>query len=92
LQPGTRATQIGKVTLTFNDRRQLVQRTSELLPVHDDSAFKLIDKDSQLMSDVDTWLDTPIAEIQQNMIVDEPFTARIAPHPFINVLLHALLQ
>ena len=44
------------------------------------------------MSDVDTWLDTPIAEIQQNMIVDEPFTARIAPHPFINVLLHALLQ
>jgi len=92
LQPGTRATQIGKVTLTFNDRRQLVQRTSELLPVHDDSAFKLTDKDSQLMSDVDTWLDTPIAEIQQNMIVDEPFTARIAPHPFINVLLHALLQ
>ena len=61
----------------------MVQRTSELLPVHDDSAFKLIDKDSQLMSDVDTWLDTPIAEIQQNMIVDEPFTARIAPHPLL---------
>lgn len=91
IQPGTRGRSIGKVVLNFNDDTHERIASCSLLPVSDDDDFVINEDDRYLRSQLEDWLDTQIAELPNEMIVDDAFDARVAPHPFINFLNYVLL-
>ena len=71
IQPGTRATQIGKVTLTIGDNNQIIDTQSELLPVVGDSEYSLLSEDSKLLTHLEDWLDTEITTLPEPMLVED---------------------
>ena len=73
IQPGTRATQIGKVTLTIGDNNQIIDTQSELLPVVGDSEYSLLPEDSKLLTHLEDWLDTEITTLPEPMLVEDQF-------------------
>ncbi|MEB7366903.1 bifunctional metallophosphatase/5'-nucleotidase [Staphylococcus borealis] len=92
IQPGTRATQIGKVTLTIGDNNQIIDTQSELLPVVRDSEFSLLPEDAKLLTQLEDWLDTEITTLPEPMLVEDKFKARMKPHPLINLINGMLLE
>ena len=92
IQPGTRATQIGKVTLTIGDNNQIIDTQSELLPVVGDSEYSLLPEDSKLLTHLEDWLDTEITTLPEPMLVKDQFEARMKPHPLINLINVMLLE
>ena len=92
IQPGTRATQIGKVTLTIGDNNQIIDTQSELLPVVGDSEYSLLPEDSKLLTHLEDWLDTEITTLPEPMLVEDQFEARMKPHPLINLINVMLLE
>ncbi len=92
IQPGTRATQIGKITLTIGDNNQIIDTQSELLPVVGASEFSLLPEDSKLLTHLEDWLDTEITTLPEPMLVEDQFEARIKPHPLINLINVMLLE
>lgn len=92
IQPGTRATKIGKIILEVDSQKKVIDRKTQLVPVEHIDTFQLEESQTQLWKSVETWLDTPIATLNQPMKITNQWEARTEPHPFINLLIHALLE
>lgn len=92
IQPGTRATQVGKVTLTLNHHRQIIEKEAKLLPVTSDIELTLLEQDASLLTHLEDWLDTNITTLSEPMLINDKFEARRQPHPFLNLLNYILLE
>lgn len=92
IQPGTRATQVGKVTLTLNHHRQIIEKEAKLLPVTSDIELTLLDQDASLLTHLEDWLDTNITKLSEPMLINDKFEVRRKPHPFLNLLNYILLE
>lgn len=92
IQPGTRATQVGKITLTIDDNNQIIHKQSELIPIVADSEFNLSLDDTKLLTNLEDWLDTEITTLSEPMLVKDKFMARITPHPLVNLINVMLLE
>jgi len=92
IQPGTRATQVGQVTLTLNHHRQIIEKEAKLLPVTSDIELTLLEQDASLLTHLEDWLDTNITTLSEPMLINDKFEARRQPHPFLNLLNYILLE
>lgn len=92
IQPGTRATQVGKVTLTLNHHRQIIEKEAKLLSVTSNIELTLLDQDASLLTHLEDWLDTNITTLSEPMLINDKFEARRQPHPFLNLLNYILLE
>ncbi|TGE16312.1 bifunctional metallophosphatase/5'-nucleotidase [Staphylococcus petrasii] len=92
IQPGTRATQVGKVTLTVNDQHQITNKQVALLPVTSETDFELLPEDASLLNNLENWLDTNITTLPEPMLVEDKFEARVKPHPLLNLINLILLE
>lgn len=92
IQPGTRATQVGKVTLTVNDQHQITNKQVALLPVTSETDFELLPEDASLLNNLEDWLDTNITTLPEPMLVEDKFEARVKPHPLLNLINLILLE
>lgn len=92
IQPGTRATKVGKVVLNTANQDHIQIESCDLLDVElpsnvDENQFNI-----ELRTHLENWLDEQVATLPSSMRVENAFEARIKPHPFINLLNYILLQ
>lgn len=90
IQPGNRASNIGKITLDFEkveDQYQLVEVNSELVPVKDAPVHpELAEKYRPLQEEVNSWLDQVIGETTGDMRILDHHEARLQEHPYVEFI------
>jgi len=86
-QPGMKGANVGMITLELDTNRQITQRTPEVFPVAkatpDKQVMALIEPLDAQMED---WLDTPLGQINGDMLVHDHLKARLHNHPYINFI------
>lgn len=83
-QPGSKATHVGKMVLTLDEKRQVTGATAELLVTANATANNQLT--DNLLADngnVEDWLDQPLGTTEGDLTIQDPFAVRIAPHPYI---------
>lgn len=83
-QPGYRADQVGLMTLTLNDERQITSRDAQLIATAvfpENDAVKAVVEPVHVATN--HWLDTAVGHVGHNMQVTNHFEARLHSHPFI---------
>lgn len=82
-QPGYRADQVGLMTLTLNDERQITSRDAQLIATAvfpENDAVKAVVEPVHVATN--HWLDTAVGHVGHNMQVTNHFEARLHSHPF----------
>lgn len=82
-QPGYRADQVGLMTLTLNDERQITNRDAQLIATAvfpENDAVKAVVEPVHVATN--HWLDTAVGHVGHNMQVTNHFEARLHSHPF----------
>lgn len=83
-QPGFRGAKVGMITLEINDTKQIVHAEAELLPVAAaDLSASLLPLVEAWQTDVQQWLDQPIATIEGGMRIDNHMQARMHGHAYL---------
>ena len=83
-QPGYRADQVGLMTLTLNDERQITNRDAQLIATAvfpENDAVKAVVEPVHVATN--HWLDTAVGHVGHNMQVTNHFEARLHSHQFI---------
>ncbi|MFB9768972.1 bifunctional metallophosphatase/5'-nucleotidase [Lactiplantibacillus modestisalitolerans] len=85
-QPGMRGTNVGLITLTF-ERGQITDRHADLLTVANAPADPaLMQRIAPINHAMEDWLDTPLGQINGNMLVHDHLEARLHNHPYLNFI------
>ena len=92
IQPGTRGTKFGKVTLTLDHEHQITDKQSTLVSVPSHLSLTLSNNDHSLLNELEDWLDTDITTLSEPMLVTHQFEARTHPHSLINLINYILLE
>ena len=92
IQPGTRGTEFGKVTLTLDHEHQITDKQSTLVSVPSHLSLTLSNNDHSLLNELEDWLDTDITTLSEPMLVTHQFEARTHPHSLINLINYILLE
>lgn len=86
-QPGMKGSNVAMITLDVNAQRQITRRHPEIFPT------KGVQPDARLMALVkptndkmEDWLDTPLGQINGDMLVHDHLQARLHNHPYLNFI------
>lgn len=86
-QPGDKAKHVGKISLTLNDDKEVVDSKAELLSMSEVSIDEDISsKFSHVLNIVEEWLDQPLGHIEGDMTITDPMLVRIEGHPYIEFI------
>lgn len=96
VMPGDKGSYLGKVTLELekmNGQYQLINSIPEVLSTKAIPVHQIISEEFQAINnEVEDWLDSPIGEVEGNMIIDDVEQARRVEHPYVefvqNVQMH----
>ncbi|WP_176330374.1 bifunctional metallophosphatase/5'-nucleotidase [Oceanobacillus rekensis] len=90
LQPGNNGQAYGNVELELqrdNDTWNIINKTGS---IHDLAKTEADQEILEYMKDIEEstqqWLDEPIGRIDGDMVIDDPFKARVSKHPFIQFI------
>ncbi|MGJ9459424.1 bifunctional metallophosphatase/5'-nucleotidase [Oceanobacillus sp. CF4.6] len=90
MQPGNNGQGYGKVELQLecnNDTWKITDKTGSLHELkHADTNQEIVDYMKGLEESTQQWLDEPIGQIKSDMLIDDPFLARINKHAFIQFI------
>lgn len=87
VQPGTKGVCLGKIELSINDNGKLEQAEPSLVYMDDvqlNGAIK--DSIAPIYTETENWLDQSIGEIEGDMLISSPFTARLKGHPYVEFI------
>ena len=94
IQAGSKGDCLGKITLNIDETsQQIISSQSEILYVKD--ANPTINDEGtkrKINEEVNQWLDQKITHLSEPMYIEDAFTARIKPHPLINLLNYAQME
>ncbi|WP_255770786.1 bifunctional metallophosphatase/5'-nucleotidase [Oceanobacillus alkalisoli] len=90
IQPGNNGEAYGEIDVTFRweeDRWVTATKQANVKTLEGVPADPIILKEmEELEQSTQNWLDEPIGEIQGDMIIRDPFQARVRKHPFIELV------
>lgn len=90
IQPGHKGANLGKIVLEIenvDDEIRVVGGGAELLSVAEAPIHKkLFEKYEPLKKEMDIWLDEVIGQTNGDMQIDDPATARIYEHPYVEFI------
>ncbi len=97
VQPGNFGAYMGQVDIEFtmdqNHKSKCLSKKASLVPVkewkEDEEILRLI---LPYEEKTQAWLDQPIGHIQGDMIIKDPFLARIKEHPFVEFINHVQME
>lgn len=96
IQPGSKGEKVGRIILDIEkgkiQKAEASLLSNETLTPSSNIENEFTQKMAALDAEVDAWLDVPIAQLDETMIVDDAFIARTAPHPYINFLNYILME
>ncbi|ARK35531.1 bifunctional metallophosphatase/5'-nucleotidase [Lactiplantibacillus plantarum] len=86
-QPGMKGTNVAMITLELDRNHQVTTSHPEIYPVADappnTQVMQLVGPINDQMED---WLDTPLGQINGNMLVHDHLQARLHNHPYIDFI------
>jgi 2',3'-cyclic-nucleotide 2'-phosphodiesterase / 3'-nucleotidase len=89
-QPGNNGKMYGSIDIALekvNNEWKITSKTAEVLPVGDVEADEeILQYMEKLETSTQNWLDQPTGYIDGNMIIEDPFEARVSKHPFIQFI------
>lgn len=95
-QPGNNGKMYGSIDITLekrNSKWQLTSKKAEILPVGDVQADnEIVSYMKELETSTQIWLDQPMGYIDGEMIIKDPFQARISKHPFIQFIQNVQME
>ncbi|MCG7344706.1 bifunctional metallophosphatase/5'-nucleotidase [Sporosarcina sp. ACRSL] len=87
VQPSNNGQMMGKVTLTLNENNEIINKTSELLPIEEVEADQeILSLTSDIEAQTQKWLDQPIGKIEGDMVITDDFSVRTSEHPAIEFI------
>lgn len=91
IQPGSKGNTVGKIVLDYHDQG-VHHATAQLLTDDNPDKAVLTDELQQFSDYIEQWLDAPITLLSEDMVVEDQFKARTAPHPYLNFLNYILME
>ncbi|WP_028291827.1 bifunctional metallophosphatase/5'-nucleotidase [Oenococcus kitaharae] len=87
-QPGYQAEAVGEIELDFDPANKQITRSEAcLLPTKNFVAdTDIMQKLNQVQKQLDSFLDEKIGEIQPDMLIKDPFAARLHGHPYLSMI------
>ncbi|WP_318764843.1 bifunctional metallophosphatase/5'-nucleotidase [Lactiplantibacillus carotarum] len=86
-QPGMKGANVGLITLELDAKRQVTHRAPSVLSVKDaQPSGALMTLVSPINDQMEDWLDTPLGQINGDMLVHNHLEARLHNHPYINFI------
>ena len=86
-QPGMKGANVGVITLDVDDQRQIIRREPNVISVKETQPnadlMTLVSPVNERMED---WLDTPLGQINGDMLVHNHLDARLHNHPYIDFI------
>ena len=84
IQPGTRGTEFGKVTLTLDHEHQITDKQSTLVSVPSHLSLTLSNNDHSLLNELEDWLDTDITTLSELFDSAKGFNQQVTMRDIIN--------
>ena len=92
VQPGYRGSHVGEIRLTIEKVQNQFTVVDSQVQLH---SVETVRPDSEILTlvkstetDLETWLNQPIGQVQGTMLIDDPMQARLVEHPYIEFINH----
>ena len=87
VQPGTKGICLGKIELTIDESGKLEKAEPSLMYMNDVPLNETIrDLIAPIHNETENWLDQSIGKIEGDMLIENPFAARLNGHPYVEFI------